>query len=225
MILKILSFLFIFIFCSSNAFCSAWTRKNGDSLVIFEMLNESTYSKTLFVNTNDDYYKTTAYKVYFEYGMVDKITLGGYLKNYNFYSQYLADGLKISNKIKNDYYANIFILQNIYNKNNNLFSLQYSIYAPLSYDDVSEYINPIDTKYSVELSVLYGIDDEISYRDLFLKYFINTGLSYRLVRELKYDQLDFSYLMGFRLNESSSFSASYECKYYFKNGLIFATVS
>lgn len=217
----LLLFSFLFIFCANSVYASAWPRKSKEFFGLFEILDESNYFKTLIRNDDKNFYRVNAYKFYLEYGLTEKITIGGYIKNYNFYSRYKYENVEFVKKVNNDYYSNIFLLQNLYGKNDNFFSLQYSVYLPIKYENVSKDVNTIDTKYAFEFTILYGKDGEVDL-DLFnidARYFLNTSLGYKLVNDINYDEINFKATVGIRLNDSSCFGLHYEYQYYLDENL------
>jgi len=188
---------------------------------IFEILDESTYFKTLLDAGNANFYRVNSYKLYLEYGLTEKLTVGGYLKNYNFYSRYTHEDTKLTKKLDNDYYSNLFLIQNLYWKNNNLFSLQYSTYFPIKYEELSKEVNIIDTRFALELSMLYGRSGEIDSNlfDISAKYYTNLSLAYKFVNDINYDEITFGAAFGINLNDSSTFGLYYEYQYYLNENL------
>lgn len=217
---NILFFILFFYFLSiNNLYASAWTRKNEEFFGLFEILNESSYFETILKDKNKNFYKVDSYKFYLEYGLKDKITIGGYIKNYNFYSQYKYENINFIKKVNNDYYSNIFLIQNIYEKNNNFLSLQYSFYFPIKYTEISKDVNTIDTKNSFELSLLYGKDGDVNlnFLDLNIRYYLDLSIAYKIISNIGYDQMTFHNTIGLRLNDSSSFGFTYEYQYFLKD--------
>lgn len=223
MLKKIIVLFFIFLSYTSRALASAWPRNDGEIFGLFEILEESSYAKTLLSDKDLDYYRSISYKLYIEYGLTEKITLGGYLKNYNFYSQIFNNNTKYKEEVNNDYYANIFLIQNLYRKNSNIFSFQYSFYFPIKYENVSKSANTIDTKKALEFTILYGRDgifDIDKFFDFRFGYFLNTSLGYKYINQLNYDNITFATTFGIRLNDSSSLNFHYQYKWYLENDLI-----
>ncbi len=218
--IKVLSFAVIFnILSSADAFASAWTRQEGEFFGLFEILDESSSSKTLFSNNKSNFYRNNAYKFYFEYGLFNKFTIGGYLKNYNFYSKGTFGDHILRKKVSNDYYGNIFLIQNLYNKNSNVFSLQYSYYFPIKYNDLSKNVNTVDTKNSFEFGILFGNSNNFILNDTYVEYFLDTSLNYKMVSGIDYDQITAAATVGFSLNSSSTFSFHYEYQYFLEDNL------
>ncbi len=209
----------IYFVCIFGVYASAWTRKQNEFFGLFEILDESQYSKTLFSNSKDNFYRNNSYKFYFEYGLTDWLTFGGYLRNYNFYSKGTFDGVVLREKVRNDYYGNIFLIQNLYNKNSNVFSIQYSYYFPIKYSDLSKQVNTVDTRNAFEFGVLFGRDDDFTLNDLLVRYFLNTSLNFKIVDGIDYNQITFATTLGFRLNDSSTLSFYYEYQYYLEDDL------
>ena len=165
--------LFLFILYAKNVYASAWTRKSNDIFGLFEILDESNYSKTLIRNNNRNFYRINSYKLYLEYGLTQKFTIGGYIKNYNFFSRHRNKDREFVKKVNNDYYSNMFLIQNLYNKNDNTFSLQYLAYIPLKYNDISKDVNTVDTKYAFEFAGLYGKNIDFDFMDINIRYFFS----------------------------------------------------
>ncbi len=214
-------FFLLIILCVNNVYASAWPRKPKEFFGLFEILDESNYFKTLMNNDDRNFYRTNSYKFYLEYGLTRKLTIGGYIKNYNFYSRYRYKNTEFIKKVNNDYYSNIFLLQNLYGKNDNFFSLQYSAYLPIKYEDISKDVNTIDTKYAFEFSILYGKDGKIDldFLNINARYYLDMSLAYKLVNDINYDQITFQTTVGIRMNDSSSFNLHYEYQYYLDENL------
>ena len=117
------------------------------------------------------------------------------------------------------YYSNIFLIQNLYNKNDSTFSLQYLAYIPLKYNDISKDVNTVDTKYAFEFAGLYGRDIDFNFIDPNVRCFLDVSLAYKIVNNNNYDQITFGTTFGMRLNDSSTFSLYYEYQYLFDENL------
>ena len=210
----------LYFFSMQFLFASAWTLKPGKFLGIFEILDESNYTKTLINNNKYNFYRNNSYKFYFEYGLFDKLTIGGYLNNYNYYSKFIYnDNLILYDKVKNDYYSNVFLIQNIYKGILDVFSLQYSFYFPIKYSDISKNVNTLDTNKAIQISLLYGISDVIDIFDYFVGYFLNISLSYKVVSNIEYNQVDLFTTLGIWLNNSSKMIFSYEYQDYLNDNI------
>lgn len=217
---KLLSVIFFTICISllpNPSQASAWVRPKNTVFTILEFLRESNQSDLLFQNKNISGYKTNAYKLYLEYGLSNKITIGGYLKDYNYtYKYYEQNTVTSRKKIEHDYYTNLFLIQNLYNKNRNLFSFEYSFYAPIKYSGFSKEFNMFDTQNSFEFLVLFGKDDEIKN---IVKYFIDSRLGYRVFNNINYDRLTFETTLGLRLNPTSAVKLYYEYQDHIKTDI------
>jgi hypothetical protein len=210
--LKLKPLLIIFVLTSTlfqnKAFASAWTKPKGGLYISVEGLLEEDEKK--ISSNSKTSYRTKSYKAYVEYGLFETITIGGYLKNYNFSSKYTVGNHEYKISVENDYYLNLFVIQNILDRNDHVFSLQYATYHPLSYDDLSKYTNAVDTKHAFELSLLYGKNS--TFNDLGV--YFNAGVSYKHVLDWEYDQMTYAISAGIRPNISTSFALKYEFKDY-----------
>ena len=209
----------LLVLCANDVYASAWTRKSREVFGLFEILDESNYFKTLIRNDNKNFYRINSYKLYLEYGLTQKFTVGGYVKNYNFFSKHRNIDKEFVKKVNNDYYSNIFLIQNLYNKNDSTFSLQYLAYIPLKYNDISKDVNTVDTKYAFEFAGLYGRDIDFNFIDTNVRCFLDVSLAYKIVNNNNYDQITFGTTFGMRLNDSSTFSLYYEYQYLFDENL------
>ena len=217
-----LIFVYFFIL-NENSYPSSWIRQKNELYIVSEVLSESDRNKTIFTNdSNSNYFKTNSYKLYVEYGLFNKITIGGYLKDYNFYSQYLDNYNNLKKrKVKDDLYSNLFLIQNFYNKNKVLFSLQYGYYFPINYNNESKNINNIDTQSSYEIKLLFGTDKSSYIFNNKVNYYFDLGSGYKAIDNTNYNELKSNFTFGFRINSSSTLSFEYEKKYYTKNNFIF----
>ncbi len=208
----ILAFIIFLLFSLSMAYASAWVRQKNTLFNVMEYLRESNSSDNIFSDEEEIAYNVNSYKLYMEYGLLENITFGGYLKNYNFNQKYFDnDGLLYKEKIENDFYSNVFVIQNLYNKNKNLFSIEYSFYAPIKYDKLSKKFNLFDVRTSYEFSTLFGRDGKInSISFINLKYFIDSRIGYRVFNNINYDRITFETTLGLRINPTSSVNFYYE---------------
>ncbi|HSQ97313.1 MAG TPA: hypothetical protein VLL98_01185 [Rickettsiales bacterium] len=205
---KIINIIFFSTLSFQLGYASAWTRPKNTLFSTLEFLRESDHFNIILNDKDISSYKTTSYKLYLEYGLFEKITLGGYLKDYNFAYKYLDQSSYLYQvKIKNDYYANLFIIQNLYNKNNNLFSFEYSFYTPIKNSALSKQFNTFDTKDSFEFLILFGKDGELKN---IINYFIDSRLGYRIFNNINYDRITFETTLGLRLHPTSSVEFCYE---------------
>lgn len=206
---KIILIGLFYFFLFEIVFASAWTRGKNDIFIDFELLNESDYSKRLIKNINLTNYKINSYKFYFEYGLINYLTIGGYLKNYNFEYQYKNNYKNKEEKIRNDYYGDIFLLYNFYNKNRNLISAEVSFYFPIKTHMFSKEFNLYDTENSFEYSILFGTDKDFDFIYNFMV-FNNSKISYRIFNNINFNRFTFETIFGFRLNKTSSVNFEYE---------------
>lgn len=208
--------ILLILFLADDIYASAWTRKKNSFYGLLEIADDSSHSSTLFKNNStSNYYRSLTYKLYFEYGLIDKLTLGGFVKNYNFYSQFLSNGIKLKKEIDNDFYGNIFLNHNIINKNHKLFSLQYSFYFPIHYSKISPSVNTLDTKYGIELTADFGMDGEIKN----VRYFWDISGAYKLFTNINYDQITLANVFGIKVNESAAINFRYEYQFYVRDTL------
>jgi len=214
----ILTFI-IFLFFSIDAiFASAWVRPEHNIFCVMEFLRESSSSNNLFNNNEKLAYNINSYKLYLEYGLLKKITIGGYIKDYNFNQKYYGyKGLLYEDKLENDFYANVFVIQNLYNENKNLFSFGYFFYFPVEYNELSKELNTFETRTSYQLSALFGKDDDIDLKFIDFKYFIDLKISYRVFNNVNYDRFTFENTLGLRLNPTSSVNFYYEYQDHIKS--------
>jgi len=205
--------LFLLIFLTigvGDVYSSAWPRKKGESLLLFEFLTESTDDYFWSRSTDKTYGDARMWEVYFEYGILSTVAIGGYLIDYSYSTRYLSNDTFATKEIDNDIYANVFVLHNVYHNAKDVISLQYSVYFPVDHGDNSRFLNVIDARKMLELSLLYGRSDTIN----LLGYFINTALSYKTTNEFLISQITFSYKNGFYISDSSLLSLGYEYRHY-----------
>ncbi|MDD2840305.1 MAG: hypothetical protein PHY80_04250 [Rickettsiales bacterium] len=217
------NFVIIFIiflsFISRAVYASAWVRPKHKLFSVMEFLRESSSSNNILNGNEEVAYNINSYKLYMEYGLLKKITLGGYIKNYNFNQKYFDENnLLYEEKVKNDFYANIFIIQNLYNKNKNLFSLEYSFYAPIKYNELSKKFNTFDARTSYEFLALFGKDGDFNLKNFInIRYFIDSRVNYRIFNNINYDRFTFETTLGLRLNPTSSVNFYYEYQDHIKS--------
>lgn len=215
------NFIFIFIiflfFTTNFAYASAWVRPKHKLFGVMELLRESTSSYNILNGNKKIAYNINSCKLYAEYGLLEKITIGGYIKDYNFNQKSFHNNELYEEKVENDFYSDFFIIQNLYNKNKNLFSLEYSFYTPIKYDDFSKVINAYETRTSYELSALFGRDGDIYLINTNLRYFIDLRTSYRIFNNINYDRFTFENTLGLRLNPTSSVNFYYEYQDHIKS--------
>ena len=201
-----LSFI-ILLLLPNISYSSAWTKSEKEIFGNIEYYVESDSLSTYFKNKNSNFYKTDYLQTYFEYGLFENLTVGGYLKKYNFYSKYYGQDDIIVKNINNDYYGNLFLIQNIYKTAKDTLSIQYSVYFPIKYSNLSKMINPVDARFGYEMSLSYGGNNNFSD---YLNYFFEFKGSYKIINNMNEDKLAINATLGIRLNKTSSFSIRYE---------------
>lgn len=212
--------LILFMSAANKLFASAWTKEKGELYYSLEALIESDSSNALLGGSDNSYYRNISYKLYFEYGLVEDFTIGGYLKKYDYHSRGIGEfGDVAKDNLNNDYYGNIFFLQNIYSDDFNSFALQYLYYFPLKYNTVSKIVNTVDTKNALGVSVLYGFSDYTKVFDENFKYFVNLSVDYKAITKIKYDEAVFNITAGLNFNDSTTINLHYEYQYYFKSNI------
>lgn len=216
---KIILIGLFYLFLLNNIFASAWTRERNGIFADFEILNESNSSKRLIESVDITNYKINSYKLHFEYGLVDFLTLGGYLKNYNFEYQYKNNYENREEKIRNDYYGNLFLLYNFYKKNGNLISIELSFYFPIENHEFSKEFNLYETEKSFEYSILFGTDKDFHFIYDFMV-FANSKFSYRIFNNINFNRFTFESIIGFRLNKTSSVNFEYEYQNHRKTNIL-----
>ena len=214
----IFSILFYFL-CFNISFASAWTRKQNHIFADFETLIESNNSNRFFRDVNETNYKINAYKLYLEYGLTDFLTIGGYLKNYNFNYKYNNLEKEKIEKIQNDYYGNLFLLYNFYNKNRNLISTELSFYFPIKTHEFSKEFNYYETEKSLEYAVLFGTDKDFTLIYDFM-FFMSSKVAYRIFDNINFNRFTFKNIVGFRLNKTSSVNFEYEYQNHRKTNIL-----
>lgn len=207
----------IFILFVHETFASSWTRNKGEIFSSIEFSAETNNIDVVFYNKKVNYYKNNYMQFYSEYGLSDTITIGGYLKNYNFYSIYYdIDNIEVQ-KINNDIYSNIFLNKNLYKTENNSISVQYSLYLPIKYKNISKKLNFIDTSVGNEIKLSFGHSNNFL---KYLNYYIEFYSSYRLINNAKFDEITFNATLGITRKNSSAFVIQYEYNYYPESLLI-----
>ena len=106
-----------------------------------------------------------------------------------------------------EYYGNLFLIQNIYKTAKDTLSIQYSVYFPIKYSNLSKMINPVDTRFGYEMSLSYGGNNNFSD---YLNYFFEFKGSYKIINNMNEDKLTINATLGIRLNTTSSFIIQYE---------------
>ncbi len=214
---KITIFLIIFLLFFDKAYSSAWLQEKNKMIAIFEISREFSDKKVIFSKKDFTYYNSNLFKLYLEYGLFNSMTIGGYLENYNLYSKYYDKYDLHKSKIKNDYYGNIFLKQKLFKQNNSIFSIDYSFYFPINYSNADNISNIIDRQNAYEISLNFGKNDDIYLKnnfELYLKYFVDTSISYKIINNFNNDELTFKFTTGFSKNDSSLFYIQYEYKNY-----------
>lgn len=201
----------------NKTYASSWTRSNGELFTSLEFSFETNDSNILFKNVNSNYYKNHYLQLYFEYGLLDDFTIGGYLKNYNFYSIYHGEDNSDIYKIDDDFYSNLFLIQNLYRNLYNSISIKYGLYLPIKYSAKSKYLNALDSHIGYEMEISYGVSDKLFDN---INYYFEISSAYKLMTHTKYDEISFNSTLGIVRNNSSSFSIQYEYNYYPESLLI-----
>lgn len=212
-------FLFIALYSCflKHSYSSSWTRNKGDFFTSIEFLAETNDIEIIFGNKKNSYYKNNYMQLYTEYGLLNDLTIGGYIKKYNFYAiNYDMYGSEIQ-KISDDIYANLFLNQNLYKDVNNSISLQYSLYFPLKYAKISKKLNALDTSTSYEMKISFGNSKQLFKN---LSYYFEISTSYKLINNARYDEITLNTTFGLSRYNSSSFIIQYEYNYFPESLLI-----
>ena len=201
----------------NRSYASSWTKNKDELFLSLEFSFETNDNNILFKNVNSNYYKNHYLQLYFEYGLLDDFTIGGYLKNYNFYSIYHGEDNSDIYKIDSDFYSNLFLIQNLYRNLYNSISIKYGLYLPIKYSNVSKYLNALDSHIGYEMEISYGVSDRLFDN---INYYFEISSAYKLMTHTKYDEISFNSTLGIVRNNSSSFSIQYEYNYYPESLLI-----
>lgn len=205
-------FLFMILFFRSQIlYASAWPRDKGQIYASFESLYMTDkYNLILQEQNPDSFYQTLSYKFYLEYGLTDKFTIGGYTKNFHYRSRFENENIIIKKNYENNFFSNLFFMYNLYNVNENLFSIKFGYYFPLKYNDFIKKVDNLETKNISEISLLFGKNGY--FENVYLGYYLNAELSYR-----DSNQILFELTNGFRTNPVSTFAIQYKLQYNSKN--------
>lgn len=208
---NIFLFIVLFLLLLSKSYSSSWTKNKGEFFTSIEFSAETNDFDIIFGNKKSNYYKNNYLQIYTEYGLLDNLTIGGYLKNYNFYSIYYGTHNIEVQEINDDYYGNIFLNQNLYKDIYNSLSLQYSLYIPLKTSQLSKEINSLDSNVGYEIKLSLGNSQQIS---KILNYYFEISSSYKMINNVKYDEITLNMTFGLSKNNSSTFAIQYEYNYY-----------
>lgn len=201
----------------NRSYASSWTKNKDELFLSLEFSFETNDNNILFKNVNSNYYKNHYLQLYFECGLLDDFTIGGYLKNYNFYSIYHGEDNSDIYKIDDDFYSNLFLIQNLYSNLHNSISIKYGLYLPIKYSNDSKYLNAIDSHIGYEMEISYGMSNKLFNN---INYYFEISSAYKLMTHTKYDEMSFNSTLGIVRNNSSSFSIQYEYNYYPESLLI-----
>ena len=190
---------------------------NNRIFTLFEFLRESNNINAIYKNINKDYFKSTIYKIYAEYDITTNLTIGGYMKKYQFYHKYCNNVLNVCNEkeIDNDYYGNVFAIYDFVNFDKNTLSFKYGYSIPIQYEDFSKTINLLDTRTAMEFSLIFNNNSNIYFYTG--NYFFNIELNYKQFNNLENAQILVNTKLGIKLNIVSSLEIEYE----FKDFIIF----
>lgn len=208
---NIFLFIVLFLLLLSKSYSSSWTKNKGEFFTSIEFSVETSDFDIIFGNKKNNYYKNNYLQIYTEYGLLNNLTIGGYLKNYNFYSIYYSTNNIEIQKISDDFYGNIFLNQNLYKDIYNSLSIQYSLYFPLKTSQLSKELNSLDSNTGHEIKISFGNSKNIS---KILNYYFEISSSYRMVNNVKYDEISLNTTFGLSRNNSSTFAIQYEYNYY-----------
>jgi hypothetical protein len=121
------------------------------------------------------------------------------------YDSFLANEAKTKTKEK-DAFMKIFVRQKLFQNKNITISFQPTFQFPLTKkDDISEKINYINTKKSLEL--MFSLGSSFEYKNInsiFNQYhFTNLNLGYKKVFDNFYDEINIEFAGGIRINQTS----------------------
>lgn len=224
---KILYLFFILSLIPHISFASAWTKNKNEGLLVLDTIHTASKFKYLFKNLEYEpkSFRKREIKLYGEYGIVENLTLGGYVKNYSFKTvEKDSNGNILSDKIKNDKFGNVFFIKNLSRNKNKTraVSVQTAYYFPIEYEkDVTERLNYLETREALELKLLFGMaNSEVTSIPFSIQngYFLNIEGGIKYLFDSFYNEIVLETTLALKKNQSSMLLFKHELNYdYYKN--------
>ena len=161
------------VFVSSTSFAGAYIKNKNELFIIFE--NTVTSNKIMPFDSFDIVrdFKSSENKIYFEYGLGNRLAINGYIKSFNLKMNF---DTKLSNKNDTSYFYSLGIQYNLLSIINNYLTLNFLFYDKIKFDNVlfTTSNNDIFTAFEYGLSYSYFFNNFIGlYNNNFISFDIS----------------------------------------------------
>lgn len=67
---------------------------------------------------------------------------------------------------------------------------------------------------------MFGTDKSFNFFGEIIKYYLDSGIGYRIINDSNYDEFKFNIISGIRFNQSSTFVFEYERQYFLQSDIL-----
>ena len=193
------------VFVSSTSFAGAYIKNKNELFIIFE--NTVTSNKIMPFDSFDIVrdFKSSENKIYFEYGLGNRLAINGYIKSFNLKMNF---DTKLSNKNDTSYFYSLGIQYNLLSIINNYLTLNFLFYDKIKFDNVlfTTSNNDIFTAFEYGLSYSYFFNNFIG---LYNNNFISFDIRYKYFKESFKNNFNASLSLGRKINTTSMIILEY----------------
>ena len=201
----VVGYVIIFLFFSFNSFAGAYIKNENEMLIIVE--STTTSNKVIPINNLNivSDFRSSENKIYFEYGLRNKLAINGYIKSFNLKMNF---DTKSSDKSSISYFYNIGIQYNLFNIMNNYLTVNFLFYDKIKFDDIlfTTSNNDVFTAFEYGLSYSYFFDNFIGLYD---NNFVNFDINYKYLKESFKDNFNVNLSFGRKVNITSMIILEY----------------